>query len=165
MIPIGTVYHKLTVIADATPCHHGYKRVMARCRCGAERVFRVCNLISGNTRSCGGRNCRKNSISNTYWVPERCAELVLRASEEGVTYGQIAQLMGKSTFAIVAQMKKMGLKAKMTPQYVRVAFDKMPDVKFEDISRPDRDRHLGFKPMPGSNRQSLVGCSAAECAR
>ena len=106
---------------------------------------------------------RKLRTWNLVWTEEKCAELTELASEEGATYGGIAQKMGKSVFSVTAQMKKMGLKASLSPQWVRRVFDKMPEwVRFEDVTPEEIRRGMyGKKPSPETNRYSLVGCTAA----
>lgn len=53
----GQLFGRLTVKsqAESTVCSRGWiiRQWYCECRCGATRVVRECNLLSGNTRSCG----------------------------------------------------------------------------------------------------------------
>jgi len=52
---IGNVYGRLTVIAEADPVGM-VRRVVCVCTCGTEKIFRLYNLRTGDTKSCGCLN-------------------------------------------------------------------------------------------------------------
>lgn len=63
-IDAGRRFHSLTIIAELEPHQRPYgggtlRHFAVRCDCGAERVVRLQNLLSGNTRSCGCKAHRR----------------------------------------------------------------------------------------------------------
>lgn len=67
VVPLGTIFGRLTFIGDYFPADKGARRAKAVCACGENVDILFGNLVSGNTKSCGcyhqdtaGDQCRKH---------------------------------------------------------------------------------------------------------
>ena len=74
--PAGHVFGDRTVIGPA-PTKNGYRRLMMRCKCGAENAVDVAQLVRHGSPCCKECARRKNGVASKRWMGGRYISLTL----------------------------------------------------------------------------------------